>query len=233
MSTKAPILIDKVKWDGVRCRIEYQARRPDNRYDELAFASFDRPSPEFCQDLQALERDICGIGELPESYTQGLMVRGVSFSYTDGVMGACITGLKRVKSAKSPLVLNTPFITESGINEGDQGPFLTDETVERLSAVAERAIRYIEGGERAQGELDLEKPGRTEPPSGDIAAASALRMKDIQEYARLTGMNLAEAITDPNNPAVRQFAEKFRNCSFEVAGRRLEIDGDGNITAHN
>lgn len=227
----AAILIGKVKWDGVRVRIEYQQRRPDNRYDELAIASFDRPSPEFCTDLQALEVDVCEIGQLPASYTEGLGVRGVSFTYSDdGVMGACITGLKRVKTAKSPLVLNTPFITESGINEQDHGPFFSEETVNRLRAIVERAVAYIGGGERAQLELDM-KTRAAEPPSGDVAVESALRAKDAAEYARLVGIDIGLAITDPDNPAIRAFAHKFTNCSISFGGRTLRIDGDGQISA--
>lgn len=226
----APIVIDKLKWDGVRLRIEYQQRRKDNRYDELAIASFDRPSPNFCEDLQALEQDICDICELPARYREGLVVRGVSFTYTDdGVMGACITALKRVKTAKSPLVINTPFITESGINDQDPGPFFSEETLDRLRTVMERAIGYLEGGERAQGALELQKA--SEPPAGDVAAASAMRAKDCAEYARLMGLDLGLAITDPNNPVIKEFAKKFKNCSFEAAGRRLDIDAEGNVTA--
>lgn len=226
----APILIDKVKWDGVKVRIEYQQRRQDNRYDELSIASFDRPSPEFVAALQALELDVCTICELPTSYTEGLQVRGVSFTYHEETMGACITALKTVKSAKSPLCINTPFITEGAMNDQDHGPFFDEETIERLQEIVLRAGNYVSGGERAQGELDLKTPQPADPPSGDVAAASALRSKDCAEYARLMGIDLAQALTDPANPVIREFAAKFKNCSFEAGGRRLSIDGAGNLT---
>lgn len=226
-----PVLIDKVKWDAVRVRVEYQQLRFDNRYDELVIGSFDVPSLEFQAALQALEADVIEICALPVDYTEGLKVRSVSFTYSDATMGAVITALKVLKTAKGPLVINTPYLTETGVNESDPGPFLPDATIERLRDLVQRAVGYIGGGERIQQNLDLTTEAPYEPPSGDVAAASALRAKDAAEYARLVGIDIGQAMTDPNNPAIRDFAHKFKNCSITVGGRTLSIDGEGHITA--
>jgi hypothetical protein len=246
VAEKPDIIIDKVKYDGKKVRIEYQKKRPDNRYDENAIASFDHPTLAFRDALDALDLDVCAIAQFHESYADILTVRGCSFTYTDGIMGACITALAGVKTAKAPLCINTPFLTEGPMNDGDTGPFLDPSTLERIQDVQRQAMAYI-NGDREQPQLPgmtalettqkrLEVQGFVDPsddpqPSGDVAAASALRAKDCAEYARLTGIDLAAAITDPNNPVIQQFAQKFKNCSFTAGGRRLEIDGAGHITA--
>lgn len=155
MKSEPAILIDKVKFDGLKVRLEYQQRRPDDRYDELAIASFDRPAPELPAALRDLAQDLCDIGELHPSYAEGLAIRSVSFTYAEnGVMGAVITGLKSVKTAKSPLVLNTPFLTAGPMNNSDSGPFFGDPCLKRLATLSEEAIRYI-NGEREQPVLPL------------------------------------------------------------------------------
>lgn len=225
MSESAPdIIVDKVKYDGTKVRVEYQRKRPDDRYDEAAIASFDQPSPVFRAALWNLSQDVCAIAEFHESYGDKLTVRGASFTYSDGgVMGACITALAGVKTAKAPLVLNTPFLTAGPINDGDGGPFLDEMTVARLEALQAAAIAYI-NGDREQPKLELGSPDAPKPKDGE----------GVIEYAKRTGMDIgaafADAFTNPENPLLKKFAKKFKNCSFEAGGRRVEIDGHGNIT---
>lgn len=155
-------IIDKVKYDGIKVRIEYQRRRQDDRYDEAAIASFDRPLPAFVEVLGALWLDVCNICEFSHKYRDGLVVRGVSFSHTDGVMGAVITALKSVKAASAPVVINTPHIPSAPYGDGAGGPVLPAETIDRLNDVRDEAIRYI-SGERAQQQLDLKPPPPADP----------------------------------------------------------------------
>jgi len=148
------LVIDRVKFDGAKVRIEYQRKRVDDRYDEAVIASFDRPRPEFVAALQALAADVCLICELPADQVERLSVRGASFSHTNDVMGAVITAMKPVKTAQSPLVLNTPHIPSAPYSDEGGGPVLAEETVARLEAVINEAAQYIDGN-RAQQPLPL------------------------------------------------------------------------------
>ena len=104
-------IIRKIKYDGSKVRIEYEQKRRDGGDpDEYSLHSADRPAPEFDPVLQALAADVVAICELPEADARKLTIRGVSLTYTDGVMGACITALKGLTTSNAPLVLNTPFL---------------------------------------------------------------------------------------------------------------------------
>ena len=154
MVSKPEIIIDKVKWDGTKVRLEFQRLRKDNRYDEAVLGSFDVPLQSFRESLAALVVDVCAIIECPEAYGDKLAIRGVTFTDSDGTRGAVITSLKSVKTAKSPLVLNTPHLTFGPMNDGDQGPFLPDGTITRIERLEAEAIRYI-NGEREQPQLPI------------------------------------------------------------------------------
>jgi hypothetical protein len=86
-----------------------------------------------------------------------ITVRGVTFTWKNDIMGACITALKSLTTANAPLVLNTPHLPSepySG-NPGDVGPVLRRGT-DRLEHLITEVARYIDG-ERAQAKLPLEK----------------------------------------------------------------------------
>jgi hypothetical protein len=153
--SKPAIIIDKLKYDGSKVRVEFQRLRQDRKYDEAMIGSTDQQLPSFRAALVDLIQDVCAIAEAPASYGDTIVVRGVTFTDSDGTRGACITALKAVKTAKSPLVLNTPHLTFGPMNDGDQGPFLPGDTITRLETLEAEAIRYI-NGEREQAGLPLE-----------------------------------------------------------------------------
>ena len=72
-------------------------------------------------------------------------MRGVSLGYEDDSMGACITSLRAVMTANSPLILNTPFLPERPRESDPSGFRLPHETVRRLRALIAEANRYLEG----------------------------------------------------------------------------------------
>lgn len=218
MSAKPDFIIDKVKFDGVKVRIEFQRKRADDRYDEAWLASFDHPMRSFIAALIALAPDVCTICELPSDQVDKLQVRGVSFSHTNDIMGAVITALKPVKTAQSPVVLNTPHIPQAPYSDGGEGPLLDDDTADRLETLRDEAIRYI-NGEREQPQLDLQEPEERGSDEGVI------------EYATRLGVDFEVALTDPKNPVWQRFATRFTNCSITAGKRRLDIDADGCITA--
>lgn len=146
--------IEKVKYDGNRVRIEYSVQRADSRYDEQVLSCHDEPRPEFKTALAVLAEDVCTICEIGLEQAERIKVSGVSLSYTNDVRGLVITALKRVKTAQSPVVLNTPHLTETPYSEGGDTPVLETLTVARLDALVSECERYI-AGERAQQELPM------------------------------------------------------------------------------
>jgi hypothetical protein len=145
--------ITKAKYDGSKVRIEYEKQRPDGQYDEFTLSSLDGPAQPFVDALNALAMDVVGICELHADSLDRLTVRGVSFTYTNDIMGACITALKKLYTSNAPLVLNTPHLPEEAYGEGDtSSPLLDTATVDRLHELALAAERYVDG-ERAQGDL--------------------------------------------------------------------------------
>lgn len=143
--------ITKAKYDGSKVRIEYEQQRPDKQYDEFTMSSVDRPTPTFILALNALAADVVKICEFPEDDAKKLTIRGVSVSHTNDIMGVCITALKAVKSAQSPLVLNTPHIPEEPYGDAES-PTLTRETLDRVHSFLLEVENYIKG-ERAQPSL--------------------------------------------------------------------------------
>jgi hypothetical protein len=156
--------ITKAKYDGSKVRIEYEVERPDGQFDEFTLSSLDGPTAPFIDAFNALAADVVTICELHEDSLDKLKVRGVSFTYTNDIMGACITALKKLKTSNAPLVINTPHLPEESYGEGDAtSPTLDTSTIDRLHELALAAERYV-NGERAQGELFV----------GEVQAAPSL-----------------------------------------------------------
>lgn len=145
--------IAKVKYDRSKVRVEFEIERVDGRFDEQLLSSFDPPLPSFDVALQALAQDVCTICELPADQAQQLRISSVSFSHTNDILGAVITAVKPVKTAQSPVVLNTPHLTEKPY--GDGGPVFSADTRQRLEQLVEECQRYIRG-ERAQQALPMQ-----------------------------------------------------------------------------
>lgn len=110
------------------------------------------PSLGFLSALDALKADVCTICELPEADAEKLKVRGVTVTNTNDVTGMVITALKSLKTAQSPLVLNTPHLTEEPYGEGGDAPLLETSTLDRLHSLLLEAEGYV-NGERAQATL--------------------------------------------------------------------------------
>jgi hypothetical protein len=164
--------ITKAKYDGSKVRIEYEKQRPDGQYDEFTLSSLDGPAQPFVDALNALAMDVVGICELHADSLDRLTVRGVSFTYTNDIMGACITALKKLETSNAPLVLNTPHLPSEAYGDGDvTSPVLEPSTVSRLVEVAEAALRFIDG-ERAQGNLFV-AGSEVEAPAEQLQEAMA------------------------------------------------------------
>jgi hypothetical protein len=155
----------KVKYDGSKVRIEYEVPRKDGGdADAYTLVSIDAPAPEFIAALAAMRQDVIDICELDPSCGDKLEVRGVTITHTNDVLGACVTAIKKLKTANAPLVLNTPHLPEVSYSGDDNGePLMTTAMGDRLSALFIEAQRYVDG-ERAQASLfDAEAKSTPEP----------------------------------------------------------------------
>ena len=147
--------IDKVSYNPKegRVHIEWTKTSPKGA-GEYAMTHAEKPRPEFLKSLAALAMDVIEICECDGHWNESdLEVRGASFSWTEGVMGATITALRKLRQSNAPLVVNTPHKpAQPYAAGGDDSNCLSEECVERLTTLMDEARKYI-NGERAQGEL--------------------------------------------------------------------------------
>lgn len=145
----------KLSYDGEKVLVRFEQTRLNGEPDEFETKCSDKPAPELIAALAALRSHVGHILELPPAYTEGLVVRGVSLGYggETEVMGATITALRTLQTARAPLVLNTPFLPSAPYSEtGDPGPLLPETCTDALRKVEAEAFRYVDG-HRAQGDL--------------------------------------------------------------------------------
>jgi len=151
--------ITKVKYDGSKVQVAWEEDTPIGK-NEFFLKCSDAPRADFSVALQLLKKYVTQIIEIPEEnqnkWIENLEIRGVSFSWTNNVMGAVITALKTLEKSNSPLVINTPHKTAEPYSPGgDVGNLLSEECVDALKDVIFEAEEYI-GGKRAQQTM-LEK----------------------------------------------------------------------------
>lgn len=147
--------------------IEYQKWKPGERWDEYILTSEDPPLQTFRDEMNKLGPHICTLLELPASYADTIKVSGISLSYKDGIMGCVITCQKKLRSANSPLILNTPHMTEESYSETDESGnnLLSMEIINLVHNCMDHARDYINGKrEQLQLELEDETPKNKKQP---------------------------------------------------------------------
>lgn len=148
-------IITKVKYNGSKVHIEYEIVK-DTGNDEFSLTCSEEPNPEFKAALAGLSKAVDEITEISDTE-----VRGVSFSNTNGIMGAVITALKKLDGCNSPLVINTPHKPSSPYSQGDpnaEDKCLSSAAVKELKKLQAETEKYI-AGERAQGEMFKDEKG--------------------------------------------------------------------------
>ena len=154
-------LITKVKFGKEnKIHIEYKVERQVNGktdYDEFTLNCVDKPRPEFEVVFINLRKHVLEICELPAdvSDVEKVIVKGVSFSYSESesgesVMGATITASRSLSKSNAPLIINTPH--KFDVAHNDKQPItllLTPECADLLYELIEEAEKYIDG-ERSQ-----------------------------------------------------------------------------------
>ena len=149
--------IEKVKWDGKRVQIKYSLT---DGTDDGVFTldCTEAPRPAFCNALSGLGKHVAVICDMPSDWGKNLIVRGVSFSWRNDIMGATITALKPLSARLAPLVINTPHAPESpygSAGEDDSSGdscLLTPALTKALGKLLDEANQYVDG-KRAQGKL--------------------------------------------------------------------------------
>lgn len=150
------IRITKVKLDKAKkINIEYQVLTKAGQWDDFSFSCSDEALPEFYLSIKKLSPHVLELCELPKTYLDRVVTKGVSFSYsTEGIMGAVIIAAMQLKKSNCPLNLNTPH-KPSAVDD-DQTPMenqlLTEGCTMALKTVINECIKYI-AGYRAQTDL--------------------------------------------------------------------------------
>jgi hypothetical protein len=149
------IEIRKIKSKNKRIQIEYDLYRGKSEdADHYALDCQEEAKESFYKVLAALAPHVAAICEIPGP-SELITVSGVSFSWTDGVMGATITGLRLLRNSSAPLVLNTPHKPEAPYSEGaDESNILPEDTRTALYELMAEAEAYI-CGERKYKQMEM------------------------------------------------------------------------------
>ena len=161
--------ITKVKIEKSKTRIHYLLPvrgRPEDM-DEYTLSCSDAPKPSFYDAANALKAHAAAICEMAPGWAHNLEIKGVSFSWSNDVMGATITALKPLSGSNAPLVINTPHKPETPYSEGgDETNCLTPECADALRTLLNEARDYVDG-DRAQNLLPFGGSDQSDANSDD------------------------------------------------------------------
>jgi len=166
--------ITKVRAKGARVHIEWTTQcEGSGEPDEHVLRSNERPLQSFIDALLGLRQAIVEEAELPEEWVEEITPIGLSLThYTDGRMGAVISGKRKLQNSNSPLVINTPHKPDEAPNESAPTPTLSPVAVAAIDEVLQEAVKYIQG-ERAQQSLPFDE----EPSKGERSTAKGIEIK--------------------------------------------------------
>lgn len=134
----------------------YEKKNQAGGWDEYSFSCAGKALPAFYAAFEALAPHVIELCELPVTYTERIIVKGVSFSYGGDaeVMGATISAAMELDFSNCDLNLNTPHkpsepYSETGV---DEGFLLSDDCIKTLDHLVHQTEIYARG-ERAQMSL--------------------------------------------------------------------------------
>lgn len=139
----------KIKFDRSKVKLEWDEPNPNKpEPDTFSLTSTDKPAPEFENALNDLRKHVEEICELPDGYCKDSEIRGVSFSYggDQQIMGATISCMKTLKTANSPLTINTPYLPSDDYSGNNPNTLLLSvECIADLEKLINCAENYING----------------------------------------------------------------------------------------
>ena len=122
---------------------------------KIVLKSGDKPLPGLVEKLDGLKPFVEIICELPNGYCAGAEIRGVSFSWSNDIMGAVITALVPISSANSPVVINTPHLPSQSYSEGTEAQVLPFECARMLKGLINECQKYIMGDREGSNQLQM------------------------------------------------------------------------------
>jgi len=161
--------IEKIKYDWtlqsieIRCRVvnpnEDDSDKNSVRYD---VEKGKLPHKDFANALRDLRQDvvtICEIYMTEENFQKEvarIKVTGLSLSYSHDVLGVVIAAQRELLHSSAPLNLNTPHKIETLYGEeGDESQVMDPYTRQRIVAVMEEALLYIQGKRKPDPQQDI------------------------------------------------------------------------------
>lgn len=128
-----------------RIHLEWKSPKGSDKDDHM-LNSADKAAPSFHEALQALSQDVIEMCELPDDYRKRIIVKSVSLSHTDGIIGATITATMELEDSNSPLNLNAPHKFEEAISEpGDPKQILDPACSRRIHMLIIEAEQFVKG----------------------------------------------------------------------------------------
>lgn len=145
------IQIKKISVTSDKVSITYKSTH-NGTTEECFLSSSEKGRESLYLAMSELNMHIVQLCELPNDVGSDLKATSISFSDNEGVMGAVITGTKKLSNSNTPLLLHTPHKTEFNKDGNTTVKHLPADTCRCLRKLQEAAIYYLKG-KRAQGNL--------------------------------------------------------------------------------
>lgn len=141
----------KIRWDQKAITLLWTTESGTETHDH-ELVSQQEPHADLNGAMQALASDVLNVCEL-DAAIEYLRVQSVSLSFSEksGLRGAVVTALKPVMIANSPVVLNTPHLTEDG--EDPKG-VMPAHMWRRILALEAEAQAYLDGKRAPKAQFD-------------------------------------------------------------------------------
>lgn len=150
------MIFEKIKFNPEKfscVELRYRVKRENGPDEKFAYECWEEPHADFKAAMKALSTHVPGLIEAPQTWAEAITVIGVTLNKDDG--GAVLSALRSLDKNNSPMVINTPYVSEGAADRGEglMGVIPFDLTRD-LNTLLVEAEAYI-GGKRAQGELDF------------------------------------------------------------------------------
>ena len=132
--------------------IHYQKETDNQGWDDYTMDSSESPSPSLYDAMNNLRQSVIELCEFADSDLEKILIRGVTFSWANDVMGATITAQRKLAKSNMNLNINTPHKVSKFYSCGDVGDnkqLLSTATIDILNDIRYEVEKYI-NGERAQ-----------------------------------------------------------------------------------